>query len=168
MLETFCPSKIVWWAVRSSFLGQFWWWSYVRGIKSLKQNEYFVSITSLILQCCNSGGRKEELNVNGLAQGDLETTWCNFCESRCWDTGTPEPGLTFGVGVKEHPWQRRGSWCCIIGQSGGETDILCPIRGQSRWQLSNAGCQGRETEVGHWSQTCGSSMQSRQPIRGLL
>ena len=106
-------------------------------------------------------GRKEELNVNGLAHGDLETTWCNFCESRCWDTGTPEPGLTFGVGVKEHPWQRRGSWCCIIGQSGGETDILCPIRGQSRWQLSNAGCQGRETEVGHWSQTCGSSMQSR-------
>ena len=59
----------------------------------------------MILLCCNSGGRKEELNVNGLAHGDLETTWCNFCEARCWDTGTLGPGLTFGVGVKEHPWQ---------------------------------------------------------------
>ena len=39
--------------------------------------------------------------------GDLETTGCNFCEARCWDTGTLAARITFGVGVKEHPWQRR-------------------------------------------------------------
>ena len=75
------------------------------GNKVWKNKLIFCLDYFMIQLCCNSGGRKEELNVNGLAHGDLETTWCNFCESRCWDTGTPGPGLTFGVGVKEHPWQ---------------------------------------------------------------